>query len=312
MGSGRIALFSGEGGTRLASRVRAYVSKKTVSRIEQLCQIILRSFVALSVAGLAAGPCRALDAKDIVERATEALKADWAADPLYANMERDETRKGDKSTSKTFVVVMIDGSDYHFPVAFNDEPLTPSRRETELARLREEVRRRRHESPEACQSRVEVWQKERDENGELLLDFPGVLDLALLGEEMKDGHSAYVFAATPKPGIAPATRSEKVLAGVEGKAWVDKETLHPFRIECTVVQSVPVFGPLARVLPGTEIGIGMTRVTDSTWLIDRVSISLNLVKLQLFKSTTKTISTYTRYRPNSIVLSELLEEADQR
>ena len=257
-------------------------------------------------------PCQALDAEEIVERATEALKADWAADPSYANVERDETQKGDKSTSKTFLVLMIDGSDYHFPVAFDDEPLSAGRHRIELMKLKEEIQRRSGESPAARQSRVETWKKERDENGELLLDFPGALDLALLGEETKDGHPAYAFSATPKPGVVPATRAQKVLTGVEGKAWVDKMTLHPFRIECTVIKPVPVYGPLARVMPGTEIGISMTQVTDSTWLIDRVSIRLNLAKLRLFKSTTNTISTYTRYRPNSEVLSELLNEAGRQ
>ena len=280
-----------------------------VRHAEQLCRTAVGYLVAIVAIGVAVRPCEALDAKGIVERATEALKADWAADPSYANVERDETQRGDKSTSKTFVVLMIDVSEYHFPVAFDDEPLSAGRHRIELMKLREEVQRRHNESPAARQSRIEAWQKERDENGELLLDFPGALDLTLLGEETKDGHPAYAFSATPKPGVVPGTRAAKVLTGVEGKAWVDKMTLHPFRIECTVIKPVPVFGPLARVMPGTEIGISMTQVSDSTWLIDRVSIRLNLAKLRMFKSTTNTISTYTRYRPNSVVLSELLEEA---
>lgn len=283
-----------------------------MNQCRRFCQTAFEYCLAISVAAVTGGQCRALDTNEIIEHATAALKADWAADPLYANVERDEIQKGGKSTSKTFMVLMIDGSEYHFPEAFNDEPLAPSRHQMELLRLREEVQRRRNESPAARQSRIDAWQKERSENGELLLDFPGVLDLALLGEETKDGQTAYVFSATPKPGIMPATRSEKVLAGVQGKAWVDKETLHPSRIECTVVKSVPVFGPLAHVLPGTEIGIGMTRVADSTWLIDRVSIKLNIARLEIFKSSTKTVSTYTRYRPNSVVLSELLDEADHQ
>jgi hypothetical protein len=267
---------------------------------------------AIGVAVTAAPLCQALDAREIVERATEALKADWAADPSYANVERDETEKGEKSTSKTFVVLMIDGSEYHFPLALDDQPLPPSRHKIELVKLKEEVQHRRSQSPEARQSRIEAWQKQRDENGELLLDFPGILDLTPLGEETKDGYPAYVFSAVPKPGVVPHTRSEKVLTGVQGKAWVDKKTLHPFRVECTVIKTVPVYGPIARVLPGTDIEIAMTPVTDSIWLIDRVSIRLNVAKLGIFKSSTNTVSTYTRYRPNSVVLSELLDEADRQ
>ena len=292
------------------------MSRKRVENLvslgEQFGRTAFAYLVAIGVAGTAAPLCQALDARGIVERATEALKADWAADPSYANVERDETEKGGKSTSKTFVVLMIDGSEYHFPLALDDQPLPQNRHKIELVKLKEEEQRRRNQSPEARQSRIEAWQKQRDENGELLLDFPGVLDLTLLGEETKDGYPAYVFSAVPKPGVVPRTRSEKVLTGVQGKAWVDKKTLHPFRVECTVIKTVPVYGPIARVLPGTDIEIAMTPVADSIWLIDRVSIRLNVAKLGIFKSSTNTVSTYTQYRPNSVVLSELLDEADRQ
>ena len=40
----------------------------------------------------------------------------------------------------------------------------------------------------------------------------------------------------------PVTRAAKVLSGIEGKAWVEKDGLHPMRVECMVVTAVPVFG----------------------------------------------------------------------
>ncbi len=77
-----------------------------------------------------------------------------------------------------------------------------------------------------------------------------------------------------------------------------------------MVKAVPVFGALASVLPATEIEIGMTKVGDSIWLIDRVSMKLNVSKLHMFKSSSATRSTYTHYRPNSVALEELLSEAN--
>ena len=253
----------------------------------------------------------AMELSDIVQRATAALNADWAADPSYACVEKDEVQKGEKLTSKTFEVVMIDGSDYHLPLAVNDQPLPPDHEKAELLKLRHEVGRRKCESPSARRARVNAWKKQRDENGELLLDFPSVLTFQLMGEEAKDGHPAYVLSATPIQGFVPKTRASKVLAGVQGKAWVEKDTLHPMLVECTVVTPVPVYGALASVLPGTEIEIKMTPVADTTWLIDEVSTRLNVSKLHLFKSTEVTRSTYTQYRPNSTVLDELLSKADQ-
>jgi len=262
--------------------------------------------------GIARIPCRAAEVSEIVQRATAALNSDWASDPLYACIERDEVQKGEKVTSKTFEVVMIEGSDYYFPLAVNDQPLSPDRQKEELIKLKNEVRRRKSESPSARRARINSWKKKRDENGELLLDFPTVLTFRLLGEEAKNGHSAYVLSATPMSGIVPTTRARKVLSGIQGKAWVEKDTLHPMLVECTVVTPVPVYGALASVLPGTEIEIKMTPVTDSTWLIDEVSTKLNVSKLRVFKSTAVTRSTYTQYRPNSSVVEELLAKAGQQ
>jgi hypothetical protein len=262
--------------------------------------------------GIEGNPCRAADVSEIVQRATAALNSDWASDPLYACVERDEVQNGDKLSSKTFEVVMIDGSDYHLALAVDDQPLSPDRQDAELVKLKNEMRRRESESPSARRARINAWKKQRDENGELLLDFPTVLTFQLLGEETKNGHSAYVLAATPMQGIVVRTRAAKVLSGIQGKAWVEKDTLHPMLVECTVVTPVPVYGALASVLPGTQIEIKMTPVTDSIWLIDEVSTKLNVSKLHLFKSTVVRRSTYTQYRLNSSVVEELLSKADRQ
>jgi hypothetical protein len=244
--------------------------------------------------------CLGADLQEIVQRATAAINSDWASDPKYACVEKDETTKGGKTTRKTFQVVMIDGSEYHL-----DLPID----EAGLLKLKNEVERRRNESPEARQKRIDAWKKQHDENGEFLLDFPKVFDFQLVREDVRDGRPAYVLTAQPKPGYVATTRAAKVLLGMTGTAWVDKETLHPMHVECTVMKPVPVYGPLASVLPGTKIDIGMTRVTDAVWLIDEVRMRLAVAKLHFFKSDESTLSTYTEYRPNEVVLQELLSKA---
>ncbi|MCU1257559.1 MAG: hypothetical protein JWO80_444 [Bryobacterales bacterium] len=261
--------------------------------------------------GIGGSPCRAADLTEIVHRATAALNSDWASDPLYACIERDEVQKGEKLTSKTFEVVMIDGSDYRLPLAIDDQPLSPDRQKAELIKLKNEVRRRKSESPSARRARIDAWKKQRDENGELLLDFPTALTFQLQGEETKNGHPAYVLSAAPIQGVAHTTRAAKVLSGMEGKVWVERDTLHPMFVECTMVTAVPVYGALASVLPGTEIEIKMIPVTDSIWLIDEVSMKLNVSKLHIFKSSSVKRSTYTQHRLNSTVVEELLSKADQ-
>ena len=80
--------------------------------------------------------CHAADLDEIVRRGTETLKSDWAADPNYAYVEKDEAQKGDKVISKTSQVVYIDGSDYHLLLAINEQPLAPEQEKAVAALTR--------------------------------------------------------------------------------------------------------------------------------------------------------------------------------
>ena len=247
------------------------------------------------------------DLQEIVRQATATLNADWAADPNYAYVERDEVQKNDKVTSKKFQVVYIAGSDYNLPLAINDQPLAPDLENVEIKKLKNEVRRRNAESPEARRQRIGKYVKQRDENEALVLDFPNAFTFELVREETIDGHSAYVLSGAPKKRTGPATIAAKVLSGMRGTVWIDQRDFHAIRVECDVMNPVPLYGILARVLPGTHIDFGMAPVTDSTWLIGELSMKLTISKLG-FKSKEVTGSTYSDYRLNDLVLAELLSK----
>jgi hypothetical protein len=250
--------------------------------------------------------CGAADLEEIIRRGSATLKSDWAADQYYAYVERDEVQKHEKVTSKTSQVVYVDGSDYDMPLAVDDQPLAPDREKAELEKLKNEVRRRNAESPEGRQERVRKFEKERDANEALVLDFPNAFNFELLREETMNGHPAYVLAGTPKKRTGPLSLAAKVLSGMRGTVWIDEENFHAIRAECDVVTPVPVYGILAKVLPGTHIEFGMAPATDSVWLIGELSMDLRVSKL-FFKSTQITRSTYSAYRLNSVVLEELLK-----
>jgi hypothetical protein len=263
-------------------------------------------------AGVRTPLCYAADLDEIVRRATATLQSDWAADPDYAYVERDEVRKNDKVTSKTFQVVYIAGSDYNLPTAINDEPLGPDREKTELEKLKNEVQRRNSESPEARRQRLDNYKKQRDENEALVLGFPNAFKFELLREETMDGYPAYVLSGVPVKRTGPVssqgmTRAAKVLSGMRGTVWIDKENFHAVRVECDVVTPVPIYGLLARVLPGTHIEFGMAPVASPTWLIGDLTMKLEVSKLG-FKSMNVTRSTYSGYRLNGAVLDELLSK----
>jgi len=246
-----------------------------------------------------------MDLQEIVARATETLKSDWAADPDYAYVEKSQVQKNDKVTGKTSQVVYIAGSDYYLPLAINDQPLSSDRKKEELEKLKVEVRRRNAESPESRRERVQKYKKQSDENDALILDFPSAFTFELVREEMMNGHPAYVLSGTPRKRPEGASLAAKVLSGMRGLVWIDRENFHAVRVECDVMMPVPIYGLLARVLPGTHIDFGMAPVTNSTWLISELSMKLRVSKLG-FKSSEVTGSSYSNYRLNDAVLNELL------
>jgi hypothetical protein len=260
-------------------------------------------------------PCPAADVTadigEIVRRGNATLQSDWAADPDYAYVERDEVIKNEKTTRKTSRVVYIAGSDYYLPLAIDDQPLAPDLEKAELQKLKNEVQRRNAESPEARRQRIGSYKKQRGENEALVLDFPNAFNFELLREETTDGHPAYVLSGTPKKRTGAMSNAAKVLSGMRGTVWVDKDNFHAVRVECDVVTPVPIYGILAKVLPGTHVGFAMAPVTDSIWLIGEFSMTLKVSKLFLFKSTQVTRSTYSEYRLNQQVLDELLSKASQ-
>src|ERR1700693_3472288 len=186
------------------------------------------------------------------------------------------------------------GPDYYRPLAVNDQPLPSDREKAELEKLKTEVRRRNAESPEARRQRIEKYRKQRGENEALVLDFPNAFTFELVREETMNGHPAYVLSGTPKKRPDAASLAAKVLSGVRGTVWIDKENFHAIRVECDVMNPVPIYGVLARVLPGTHIEFGMAPVTNSTWLINDLSMKLRVSKL-IFKSMDVTRSTYSDY-----------------
>ena len=253
-------------------------------------------------------PCHAADVSEMVRRAAIALQSDWAAAPEYAFLQRDELQRSGKPGSKTHQVVMIAGSDYYMPVAIDDRPLDSDQQTSELRNLKNEFERRNAEDPQSRQRRVENYRKQRDQNGALVTEFPNAFTFELAREETINGHESYALVATPRKRAGAASRAAKVLAGMRGKMWVEKENSHIIRAESNVIAPVSIFGIFARVLPGTHMELEMEPVTDSIWLVSRFSMTLEVSKLW-FHSTQVTSSTYSDYRLNGPVLEDLLSRA---
>ncbi len=246
-----------------------------------------------------------LDVQDIVHRAASTMQADWAAAPGFAFVQRDITTSKEKSIRKTHQVFMISGSDYYMPIAINDTALPADQQKLELHKLANEVDRRNRESPAEALERSEQYRKTREQNGILIEEFTKAFDFTLAGEETMKGHACYVLGAKPMAGYKPPNRTAKILAGMQGRLWVDKDTFHWVKAEAQAIKPESVFGLFAKVLPGTKMELEMIPVTDSIWLVSRFAVDLRLSILWR-KSAKRTESTYSGYRPAAAALEEVL------
>jgi len=247
--------------------------------------------------------------QEIVEQAAAKMQADWAAAPGFAFVQRDVTTAKGVTTSRTHQVFMIAGSDYYMPIAIDDKPLAEDQRKQELQRLRQEVERRQKETPEQAARRSAQYRKIRDQNGVLLREFTQALDFTAAVEETVDGRIAYVFDAHPRANYHPPNRTAKILSGMQGRLWIDKETCHWLKAEAEALKPVSVFGIFARISPGTRMELEMTPVTDSFWFASRFVLQLKLSVL--WHKTVKTEeTTYRDYRPAADALRQALAEPD--
>ena len=104
------------------------------------------------------------------------------------------------------------------------------------------------------------------------------------------------------------SRAAKVLGGMHGTVWLESKDFHAIRADMQVVTPVPLYGIMAKVMPGTRILAELAPVSDSLWMISELNMSLTVTKLVAFRSWKVTRTTFSDYRLNAAVLDELLSE----
>src|SRR5581483_284934 len=142
-------------------------------------------------------------ADEIVRRSVANMDADWAQAPRFDFTERDVVGS---LGSKTYQVMMIEGSPYNKLIAINGRPISPEQAAREDRKLARETSRRANESPSARQKRIAEYRKERHQDHALMAEMVRGFDFKLTGQETVDGRRCFVLDATPKPGYQPPTR----------------------------------------------------------------------------------------------------------
>jgi hypothetical protein len=204
--------------------------------------------------------------EEIVRRSVIANENDWRAEPSYSHLDRTVETKDGEITDRTYEVRMLDGSPYRRLTAIGGDPISTTRRQQEDQQEKHELARRRGESPEQRQARIDKYRKDRDHDHLLMVQMAAAFKFKLSGEDTLDGHRVYILDATPNPSYRPPNREAKVLAGMRGKLWVDAERFHWVKVEAEVTHTVTFGGFIAKVGPGTMFELENAPVDADTWL----------------------------------------------
>jgi hypothetical protein len=238
------------------------------------------------------------NADEIVRKSVEAIKSDWAQAPKYSFLERDvESKRHFPAMSKTYRVLMIDGSPYNLVTATNDQPLSTSEKAEESRKLEREIDKRRTESERERRRRIARYDRERDHDHEMLEEMVGAFEFHLTGQARVDGHDCWALDAEPKPGYEPTNHAGRILKGMKGRLWIDKATTQWVKVQAEVVKPVNFFGFLARVGPGTQFELEQAPLANGVWMPTAFNVSVRASALGLFSENSNEYETYRDYQP---------------
>jgi hypothetical protein len=197
--------------------------------------------------------------------------------------------------------MMIEGSTYNKLLAVNGVPLSPDQARNEELKLTREIARRHSEPPDARGKRIARYEQERRQDHELMREMVRAFQFSLAGEETVNGRQCYAIAATPKPGYAPPNRDTKVLTGMRGRMWIDREAFQWVKVHAEVFRPVAFGLFIAHVQPGTEFTLEDAPVQGGIWLPTHFSTRVKASVLGLWSRNSSDDETYSDYRPVSAV-----------
>jgi hypothetical protein len=258
---------------------------------------------ALPVASHNTGPTPSV--ADVIRRSIATNTADWQAQPDYAYQEFDLKSKVDASgkvrpqESKTYEVMMIEGSPYNRLIAVDNEPLGRAQAAQENARLQREMLRRQHESAADRNARLTKYRNGRAEEHLLMQQMTEAFNFKLVGEETLEGAECYVLDAYPRPDYHPPVERARVLTGMRGRLWIDKAGYHWVKVQAEVISPVEFGLFLAQVKPGTKFELDQAPV-GGVWLPKCFTESVNASVLGLYGYRSKEEEHYSDYHLNQL------------
>lgn len=229
----------------------------------------------------------------IIQKSVAANEADFRAADGFTHDETDKVGAG----TRTYSILMIEGTPYEHLIAINGEPLSQAEAAQEQRKMQDAIAARKRESPDQRRNRIEKYQAERRRNARMLNQLSVAFNFHLVGTGQLDGFSVYRLRATPKPGYRPPDMDSQVLTGMEGHLWIDQKTFHWVRVTAKVIRPVAIEGFLARVEPGTQFEIEKRPVSGSIWQITHYSMRARAKVLFVVNHNSEDDETYFNFRP---------------
>jgi hypothetical protein len=218
--------------------------------------------VLLLVQACGAADVGEANVQDIIQKSVEANQRDFEAEPHYTNKETDRTG----TSTKTYQVMMIDGSTYNRLIAVNGLSLSSQQNQDEERKLKAVQAQRRSESPGDRQKRIAKYQQDRRRDNEMMQQLTVAFTFKLIGERKVSGFEVYTLRATPKPGYQPPNMASQVLPGMTGELWIDEKSYNWVKVTAKVIRPVSIQGFLAEVEPGTHFELEKRPVGGGIWM----------------------------------------------
>lgn len=231
------------------------------------------------------------DAYTIIRRSVIANNDDWNAAPAFDYSESDH----ENGQTNTYAETMILGSPYERLVAVNGHPLTPAEQARQQQELDEVAAQRRHESAQQRKRRIAKYEKDRERDHLFMDQLVKAFNFSLIGQQTLGPYDVYVLKATPRPGYKPPNIEAKVLTGMQGELWVDKNTFQWVKVGAEVMHAVSIEGFLARIEPGTRFELEKMPVTNGVWLPKHFAMTARARILDLFTHNIQEDETYFDY-----------------
>ena len=102
---------------------------------------------------------------------------------------------------------------------------------------------------------------------------------------------------TPKPGYRPPNRDTKVLTGMRGKMWIDRQAFQWVRVHAEIFRPVTFGLFVAEALPGTEFTLEEAPVAANIWLPSHFTTTVKATVLHFWSKNSRDEEFYSDYRP---------------